>query len=209
MSETYLREACIDSLEEAIRAQRQGADRIEFCSRLDLDGLTPDFREVGIASKDLSLPIMAMVRPRPGNFEYSRTEFDLMKKEVAYFKKLGVKGVVFGILRGREIDVERTKELAQLAAPMEVCFHKAIDEVDDPIIAVQKLNLIPEITRILTSGQRSTALEGIDTIKAMMSVARENLSIMPAGKVNGSNIAVLHKALNAKEYHGKSILVNY
>lgn len=209
MSETYLREACIDSLEEAIRAQRQGADRIEFCSRLDLDGLTPDFQEVGIASKDLSLPIMAMVRPRPGNFEYSRTEFDLMKKEVAYFKKLGVKGVVFGILRGREIDVERTKELAQLAAPMEVCFHKAIDEVDDPIIAVQKLNLIPEITRILTSGQRSTALEGIDTIKAMMSVARENLSIMPAGKVNGSNIAVLHKALNAKEYHGKSILVNY
>lgn len=209
MSETYLREACIDSLEEAIRAQRQGADRIEFCSRLDLDGLTPDFQEVGIASKDLSLPIMAMVRPRPGNFEYSRTEFDLMKKEVAYFKKLGVKGVVFGILRGREIDVERTKELAQLAAPMEVCFHKAIDEVDDPIVAVQKLNLIPEITRILTSGQRSTALEGIDTIKAMMSVARENLSIMPAGKVNGSNIAVLHKALNAKEYHGKSILVNY
>lgn len=209
MSKTYLREACIESLEEAKAAERLGADRIEFCSRLDLDGLTPDLKEVELATKELAIPIMAMVRPREGNFEYSEAEFETMKKEITIFKQLGVQGVVFGILQEREIDVERTKILAQLAAPMEVCFHKAIDEVSDPLDAVRQLNQIPEITRILTSGQKATAIEGFDTLKAMMAIARKDLSIMPAGKVKGSNIQAIHNELKALEYHGRSILVDY
>lgn len=209
MSKSYIKEACIETLEEAIAAQRLGADRIEYCSRLDLDGLTPNLQEIETATQKLYIPIMAMVRPRGGNFEYTAEEFDVMKKEVQILKDLGIKGVVFGILMGSEIDVERTRALAELAYPMEVCFHKAIDDVADPIKAVKQLNDIPEITRILTSGQKPTALEGLATLKAMIEVAREDLSIMPAGKVKGSNIDIIHKELNAKEYHGRSILMHY
>jgi copper homeostasis protein len=92
---------------------------------------------------------------------------------------------------------------------MEVCFHKAIDEVEDPIKAVIQLNAIPTVTRILTSGQRPTAAEGVSILKAMMGVARPDLSIMPAGKVKASNIDELHQDLKAKEYHGRSILMHY
>jgi len=205
----YLREACIESMDEAIAASRLGADRLEFCSNLEEDGLTPDFKEVKLTLEKIQTPIMVMIRPRAGNFEYSVDEFKEMKAEIEQFKTLDIKGVVFGLLSGQSIDYERTKELAELAYPLEVCFHKAIDEVDDPVAAIKLLNKIPEITRILTSGQKATAVEGLETLKLMMQAARKDLSIMPAGKVKGSNIDQIHQKLHAIEYHGRSILMDY
>lgn len=209
MFNTYTREACIQSLQEARIAQKLGADRLEYCSRLDLDGLSPSIGEIEQAVKVIQIPIMVMIRPREGNFEYSAREFDTMKKEIEAFKEYKIKGFVFGINKGNEIDAYRTSILANLCDPFEVCFHKAIDYTKDPIQSVQCLNEIAQIRRILTSGGASTAKEGIPILKEMMKVARNDLSIMPAGKIRASNIAELHLHLDAKEYHGRSILMHY
>ncbi len=127
MSNTYLKEACIETLREAKVAEQLGADRLEYCSSLDLDGLTPLYEDIILAKKDISIPLMVMIRPRDGDFEYNEEEFEAMKSEIKAFKEIGVQGVVFGILVGKEIDINRTRILAELASPMEVCFHKAID----------------------------------------------------------------------------------
>lgn len=209
MSKSFLKEACIQTVQEARIAQKLGADRLEFCSRLDLDGLTPDFELVREASAFLKIPIMVMIRPREGDFQYSAQEFEQMKSEIQEFKKLKVQGFVFGITKEKAADIERTRILAELCAPYAVCFHKAIDVVEDPIKTVTDLSAIPEITRILTSGQADTAKNGIPILKEMIKAADGNLSIMPAGKVRASNIEELHEQLGAIEYHGRSIMMHY
>lgn len=209
MTQGYLREACVSTIEEAVAAERLGADRLEFCAHLEVDGLTPDYDEVKILLKSVEIPVVVIIRPRAGNFEYTDLEFEQMKKDIIRFKSLGIKGIVLGILQGQSIDVERTKILAELASPLDVCFHKAIDDVEDPIFAIEQLNTIPEITRVLSSGTKATVEEGLDILKKMVSAARKDLSIMPGGKVKGSNIDLIHKNLQVQEYHGRSILMNY
>ena len=207
MTTTYLKEACIETVDEALSVIANGANRVEFCSRLDLDGLTPDIEEVKKLMQQTDIPIMVMIRPRDGNFEYNSDEVEQMKQEILEFKAIGIQGVVFGVLEGQCINEELTRALAQLASPLEVCFHKAIDDVEDPITATKTLSQIPEITRILTSGQKKTAWEGRATLMQMKDAAGEHLSIMPAGKVTSENIGKLHELLNAKEYHGRNIVI--
>ncbi|MCL4105796.1 UNVERIFIED_CONTAM: hypothetical protein GTU68_028673 [Idotea baltica] len=204
--DNYIKEACIETVDEALAAIKAGADRVEFCSRLDLDGLTPDIQEVKKLLEVSEIPIMVMIRPRGGNFEYSYDELDQMQQEIREFKAIGIQGVVFGVLEGQCINEKDSKTLAELASPLEVCFHKAIDEVADPIKAVETLSNIPQFTRVLTSGQKPTADEGKSTLAKMMEVAGDQLSIMPAGKVTFENIGQLHKSLNAQEYHGRRIV---
>ena len=209
MPNYIIQEACVQSLEEALVAQKLGANRLEYCSHLELDGLTPDITQFPKILSQIKIPIMVMIRPRAGNFEYSNEEFEEMKASIGNFKNFNIKGFVFGIVKDQQLDFERTKILAEFAAPFDVCIHKAIDEVDDIIAAVKGLNEIPEVTRILSSGKAKTAQEGIPVLKEMLSVARSSLSIMPAGRVKASNIQHLHDEINAQEYHGRSIMMNF
>ncbi len=203
----YLKEACVESLEEALRAQELGADRVEYCARLDLDGLTPTIEEVNIALTHLKIPIMVMIRPREGDFQYSDAEFETMQVQIQAFKETGIQGVVLGITKDDKIDFERTKILSDLAGPKEVCFHKAIDTIGDPLEGIRSLNKIENITRILTSGKAKTAVQGISVLKEMLTIARKDLSIMPAGKITANNIEEIHAILGAQEYHGKKIVM--
>lgn len=209
MHSKYLKEACVQTIEEAEVAQKLGADRLEYCSHLELDGLTPDIQDFESIFDSIHIPIMVMIRPRAGDFEYSDAEFEEMKSSIHEFKALNIAGFVFGIVKNDAIDFERTKILAEISFPFEICFHKAIDVVANPIDAIKKLNEIPQITRVLTSGKSKTAEKGAPIIKEMIKVARPTLSIMPAGKIKASNIEILHKKLKAKEYHGRSILMHF
>ena len=202
----YLKEACVESVEEAIKAEIQGADRLEYCSALEWEGLTPDYEQVHQVLDKVSIPVMVMIRPRKGDFNYSEEEFQVMKEQILRFKKLGITGVVFGLLKDGSVDLEKTRSLARIASPLEVCFHKAIDELEDPVTGVITLLEIPEITRILTSGGARTALDGREKLREMLKVAEGSISIMPAGKVRPSNIGSLHQILGAKEYHGRGIV---
>ncbi len=201
-----IKEACVESFEKALEAQSNGANRIELCENLAVGGTTPSYGTVKICLEKLNIPIFPMIRARGGNFVYSKDEIKIMKEDIKIFKELGVKGVVLGCLTSdNKIDLELTKELVDLAYPMEVTFHKAIDEILNPLDYIDDLVNIG-IKRILTSGGKATALEGKDLINEMIKKSNGRLKIVVAGKVTKGNLNGLSNLISADEFHGKLIV---
>lgn len=206
-SGTLIFEACVETLEEAVAAEQRGANRIELCSALDQDGLTPSAELTMQCVQNLSIPVMAMVRPRGGDFVYSEAEIRQMESEIEFFKQSGVAGVVFGLLtRDGAIDVENTKRLANLALPLEVTFHKAIDYSADIFESFQELNEVDGITRVLTSGGMDTAWNGREVLKRMQEKPGRRIKIIAAGKVLPENRAQIAEFTGVSELHGKRIV---
>ena len=201
-----IKEACVESFEKALEAQSNGANRIELCENLAVGGTTPSYGTVKICLEKLNIPIFPMIRARGGNFVYSKDEIEIMKEDIKIFKELGVKGVVLGCLTSdNKIDLELTKKLVNLAYPMEVTFHKAIDEIQNPLDYIDNLINIG-IKRILTSGGKATALEGKDLINEMIKKSNGRLKIVVAGKVTKENLNGLSNLISADEFHGKLIV---
>ena len=201
-----IKEACVESFEKALEAQSNGANRMELCENLAVGGTTPSYGTVKICLEKLNIPIFPMIRARGGNFVYSKDEIKIMKEDIKIFKELGVKGVVLGCLTSdNKIDLELTKELVDLAYPMEVTFHKAIDEILNPLDYIDDLVNIG-IKRILTSGGKATALEGKDLINEMIKKSNGRLKIVVAGKVTKGNLNGLSNLISADEFHGKLIV---
>ena len=201
-----IKEACVESFEKSLEAQNNGANRIELCENLAVGGTTPSYGTVKVCLEKLNIPIFPMIRARGGNFVYSKEEIEIMKEDIKAFKDLGVKGVVFGFLTSdNKIDLELTKELVDLAYRMEVTFHKAIDEIVNPLDYIDDLVNIG-IKRILTSGGKATALEGKDLINEMIKKSNGRLKVVVAGKVRKENLNELSNLISANEFHGKLIV---
>lgn len=202
-----IKEACVETFDEAILAEKLGAKRIELCSDLASDGLTPSFELMQKTCSTLKIPVMVMIRPRAGNFVYSEMEINQMKSEIDLAKKAGVFGVVFGLLTSEnKIDAINTEILAEYAYPLPVTFHKAIDELENQVEGVSVLKEINGIKRILTSGGKPTALEGQETIRKMINEAGKKIIILVAGKVLDSNVEEIQKLTGAEEFHGRRIV---
>ena len=200
----YIKEVCVDTQGQALRAQAQGADRIELCARLDLDGLTPDAAFIRFALDSLRIPVHVMIRPRGGDFVYTEAELRQMREEIAYCKAQGVPGVVFGVLRpDHTLDIPAITELTRLAHPMKVVVHKAIDRTPDPVEALRALLEIGGIHSVLTSGGAATALEGAEVLQQMLAIAGDRIQVMVAGKVTRENLAQVDALFHAREYHGR------
>ena len=135
-----IKEACVETFEEALLAEQRGANRIELCSALHLDGLTPPIELMQKVCSNMRIPVMVMIRPKAGNFIYSENDILQMKSEIDEAKKAGAAGVVFGLLTPEnKIDEANTRLLAKYVKPLPVTFHKAIDEIDDLIYGVNTL----------------------------------------------------------------------
>jgi copper homeostasis protein len=202
-----IKEACVETYEEAILAEERGANRIELCSDLANDGLTPSFELMKKTISNLKIPVMTMVRPRAGNFVYSEEEIGEMKLEIDLAKKAGASGIVFGLLTSdNKIDIKNTQILADYAVPLPVTFHKAIDELENPVEGVIELLKIENIKRILTSGGKPTAWEGQETIRKMIQAAGDKIIILVAGKVLDSNVEEIRKITGVRELHGRRIV---
>ena len=133
-------EVCAESYEYALKAEKAGANRIELCKDLHLDGLTPDYESAKRTIDSLNIPVFILIRPREGDFIYSNEEFELMKRDIIKFKKMGCKGIVSGVLNDdNSIDVKRTKDLIELSRPLEFTFHRAFDIVSDPLKEIENL----------------------------------------------------------------------
>lgn len=206
-NKTLIFEACVETLEDALTAEKRGANRIELCSELIQDGLTPSPELTRQCVQNLSIPIMAMVRPRGGNFVYSEEEIRQMETEIEFFKQAGVAGVVFGLLTPENaIDLKNTARLAKLAAPLEVTFHKAIDYTPNILNSFQELNTIDGITRVLTSGGMDTAWNGREVLKQMQTLSGRRIKIIAAGKVLPENRSQIAAFTGVFELHGKRIV---
>ena len=204
-----IKEACVETYEEAILAEERGANRIELCSDLANDGLTPSLELMKKTISNLKIPVMVMIRPRAGNFVYSEEEIGEMKLEIDLAKKAGASGIVFGLLTSdNKIDIKNTQILAEYASPLPVTFHKAIDELENPVDGVIELMKIKNVKRILTSGSVPTALEGQEKIRKMIQAAGDKIIILVAGKVLDSNVEEIRRITGAKEFHGRRIVGN-
>lgn len=201
-----IKEACVESLIDAIEAEKRGADRIELCDNLSQGGTTPSYGTIKLALSTLKIPVFPIIRPRGGDFYYTPAEIEVIKEDIKICKSLGVKGVVLGILTAdKKIDFKTLAEFMELAKPMEVTFHKAIDELEDPTLVIDELiNL--GVKRILSSGTKPTALEGKDILNKMIEKAGDRLTIVVAGKVTKEILPEVSSLISAKEYHGKVIV---
>ena len=192
--------ACF-SLEAAIMAEEAGADRIELCAGPLEGGLTPSFSMISMARNILQIPIHIMIRPREGDFLYSKRELKSMEYDIDMIKDSGVEGVVLGILNSDgSVDIENLSRMVEIANPMNVTFHRAFDGAKDPFQALDDI-IRSGAGRILTSGQRATAIEGKELIAQLIQKAKGKISIMPGSSVNASNIAELARFTFANELH--------
>lgn len=182
-------EVCCGSLDDALEAQAGGADRVEFCSDLFHGGLTPSIGAVIEAAKRLTIPFVAMVRPRGGGFCYTEPEFAAMLADAEQVLAHGASGIVFGVLNpDGTVDVKRNRRLAALAEGRQTVFHRAIDVTPDPFAALEQL-IDMGITRVLTSGQEDTVPEGVAAIRALRERAAGRIEVMPGGGIKPSNLA--------------------
>jgi copper homeostasis protein len=184
-------EICVGSVRSAIEAERGGADRVELCADMAVDGLTPRRDEAARACRVLTIPVHVLIRPRPGDFVYSDDDFEAMCREVVAMKRLRAAGVVVGVSRpGGEIDRERTAELVGLARPLSVTFHKAFDRAPQPFAALDELIALG-VDRVLTSGRAPTASEGSHLIDALARQAGGRIAVMAGGRITEHNVGSL------------------
>ena len=192
-------EVCAESYEYAVKAEKAGADRIELCKDLHLDGLTPDYESAKRTIDTLDIPVFILIRPRGGDFIYSHEEFELMKRDILRFRKMGCKGIVSGVLNSdNSIDIKKTKELVELSRPLEFTFHRAFDKVNNPLNEIENLIRLG-IDRVLTSGQKEKAIDGLVLLKQLNSISNNRIKIMPGSGINKSNIV---NFVNFEEIHG-------
>ncbi len=194
-------EICVDSVGSAINAQLAGADRVELCNSLSEGGTTPAAGTIALARNNLSIGLHVIIRPRGGDFLYSGLEYDNMRREIEFCGEYGVDGVVLGILEpdGR-IDVERTAKLIESARPMSATFHRAFDMCSDPFKGLEDV-ISTGADRLLTSGQKNRAEDGISLIRKLIQNAGKRIIIMPGSGINESNIGLIAGNTGAHEFH--------
>ena len=207
MPERTIIEICIASVEDAIVAQAGGADRVELNAALELGGLTPSLGAMREVRQAVSLPIVAMVRPRPGDFCYSDSDLRIMSRDIELMLEAGADGIAFGILSvdGR-VDVGRCKQLIRLVRPSNPprwqgpVFHRAFDFVSDPFNTLETL-IDLGFQRVMTSGQCPAAMEGSTLIRMLMERARGRIEILPAGGIRPSNVQALLQQTGCNQVH--------
>ena len=204
MNNDFNTEACVTSLAEALLAEKNGADRIEICQRLETEGMTPDYYEVSELCDQLSIPVRVMIRHTETGFEADQAVLDKMLYSISKMKHLEIEGFVFGVLKNNEIDRRFMIKLLNAANPFPVTFHKAIDLSQHLESDIQWINDHSLIDTILTSGGAMTAAEGVDQILRMKKLF--DGEIMAGGKIMASNLEELHEKLGLNWYHGRKIV---
>ena len=207
IEDKIIKESCVETYEEAILAEKSGADRIELCAHLEKDGLTPSPELIQKVCSTLKIPVNVMIRPHQGDFIFSEQEVKQMLAQIDSAKKAGATGIVTGALTpDHQIDVRTITVLAKYSHPLTVTFHKAIDRLEDPVEGVKTLITIPGISHILTSGGETTAISGAAIIRKMIKAAESMITIVVAGKVSKSNLTEVRYLTGAKDFHGRRIV---
>ena len=198
--ERPLIEVCVDSLESAQAAVRGGADRLELCANLILGGTTPSPFLIREAAR-LGVPVNVLIRPRFGDFLFTEAEKREQLEQIAQLRALGASGAVVGaLLSDGAPDIPFLAACREEAEGLTLTLHRAFDVCRDAEEALEQAVALGFDT-ILTSGQRATALEGAELLKALTALAGRRITIMPGSGVNAGNIARLRDITGARAFH--------
>ena len=197
----YILECCVDSVESAINAASGGASRIELCSNLIIGGTTPDSALVVEIRKHTDIRIHALIRPRFGDFCYSKYEMEIMKSQIKALKEAGVEGVVIGVLdEDGNLNLEAMKELIEAADGLSITLHRAFDMCRDPFKAMEEAIALG-VNTILTSGQKQSAWEGRALLAELIQKAEGRIDIMAGAGIGATVIEKLIPETKGTSYH--------
>ena len=193
-------ELCAASIEAIEIARKLNIDRIELCQDLEQGGLTPSAGLIQYAiSKDIETHVL--IRPRAGGFHYSEMELEVILNDIIISKKLGVKGIVVGVLQANfELDISALQKIKAVSDGLELTFHRAFDESIDWKKSIDALIELG-FNRILTSGFASNVEIGFENLKKMVEFAENQIEIMPGGGINAANIAKIINEISPKSIH--------
>lgn len=198
-------QSCVDSLGAAIASAEGGADSLELCARLDVDGLTPDVALVEATLARVQLPLSVMIRPREGDFVYAGSEIARMADDIRRMADLGVNGVVVGALNNDgTVDEDAMEQLIDAAGSCLVTFHRAIDRTPDLDAACDSLMALG-LDFVLTSGGAATAADGAAAIARLVARGGDDLAVIAAGAVRAPNVVTLVAATGVAYVHARLI----
>lgn len=194
-------EICVDSVESAVAAEIGGAQRVELCSALIEGGLTPSTGMIRAVRSRIDIGLFVMIRPRGGDFIYSDEELAAMRDDIASAKQCGADGVVFGLLTPNgEVDFERTRQLVELARPMQVTFHRAFDMAHDMETALEDI-VRTGADRVLTSGGEQSASLGSRLIARLVRRLENRIGLMVCGGIRPETVQEIVLATGASQFH--------
>jgi copper homeostasis protein len=200
-------EICVGDVESAIAAEVGGADRVELCDNLAVGGTTPSAGTIAEACRWLSIPVHVLIRPRAGDFVYSERELAVMRHDIEAAKALGAAGVVLGVLTPEGgLARDPVTALIGLARPLNVTFHKAIDQASDPLELLDTLMTLGA-DRVLSSGGRPTALEGVEALRTLVARAGDRIAVMAGGRLDVDHLATVIQGSQVGEVHLGSAVV--
>lgn len=195
-------ELCVANLESARAAEEGGADRIELCANLAVGGVTPPRELMTTVVHDLAIPVHVLIRPRAGNFVFSPEEFECMRRDIEAVKRAGASGIATGILLvDGSVDVARTRELIDLARPMDVTFHRAFDETADLKQALEDV-IATGADSLLTSGGAADVLAGAETIRTLAEQAAGRIPLIAGGGLRLENLTEVVRISGVFCLHG-------
>lgn len=199
--ESIVLELACGSLDDALAAVRAHADRIELCSALELDGLTPSLGTALEVDRISSVPFIAMVRPRSGDFVYSLAEIRVMDRDARLLMEAGASGIAFGCLtREGRIDEQSCERILSACNGSDTVFHRAFDQIADQLEALEILMRLG-VTRVLTSGGAKSALEGAKQIRSLVERAAGQIEILPAGGIREENVEAVIRQTGCDAVH--------
>ena len=191
-------------LASCLIAETHGANRIELCANPHEGGTTPSYGMITVARQNTSIQLFPIIRPRGGDFLFSRLEFQSMITDIQQCEQLGCDGVVIGMLTEDGIvDVDRCAELIQHAGAMQVTFHRAFDRVKDPMKALEQI-IDLGCMRILTSGLRPNVDLGREMLRTLVDAAGDRITIMPGSGVRSNNVLELARFTGANAFHSSA-----
>jgi copper homeostasis protein len=195
-------EVCVETVADAVAAEAGGADRLELCSALDVGGLTPSvnrFRQVRAAVR---LPVVVMIRPRPGDFAYTLVDLDEMIRGVVAFHPLHPDGFVFGAVTpdGR-VDRDTSAILREVCGAIPAVFHRAFDEVEDKAAGLEEVIRLG-FTRVLTSGGPGPVPEHLPGLRRLVEQAGGRIQVMPGGGVRADTAGRVVQFTRCEHLHG-------
>jgi len=196
----FLVECCANSVQSAMQGEFGRANRIEFCTNLEVGGMTPSREDIATLMERINIPIRILIRPHSNNFMYSKSELSQIISDIHFCKNIGVEGVVIGALNmNGSVNKEQTKAMVKAAKPMNVTFHRAFDDCHN---LQQDLEDVIDCgcDTLLTCGQNKNVTDGISNLEQLIKLGNKRIKILAGSGVNHTNTEALYK-IGIRNFH--------